>query len=174
MACGIPRVGKGVGSMIGPTASGSSFDPAELPALADSFVRHLTLQLDLCNRLEELADALPANIVAQECLLLARSIVPVLRRAHQFEENLLFPAISHAFATDASIAGTLARLRCEHWEDESFAGELRDGLIGFLKDPGRCNIDALAYMLRGFFEGLRRHVAFDREHILPLLAAPQQ
>jgi hypothetical protein len=24
-------------------------------------------------------------------------------------------------------------------------------------------------MLRGFFEGLRRHIAFEREHIVPLL-----
>jgi iron-sulfur cluster repair protein YtfE (RIC family) len=155
---------------IGSTNSGSSTRPADLSALADSFARHLTLQFDLCSRLEELADALPANILAEECLLLSRSIVPVLRRAHQFEENLLFPVISRALAADISIAATLERLRCEHWEDESYACEVRDCLAGFLDNPHGCNVDSLAYMLRGFFEGLRRHIAFDREHMLPLLS----
>ncbi|NDW04440.1 hypothetical protein GTK09_08345 [Jiella sp. 40Bstr34] len=30
--------------------------------------------------------------------------------------------------------------------------------------------EALGYMLRGFFEGLRRHIAFEEEHLVPLLA----
>ncbi|WAP67178.1 hemerythrin domain-containing protein [Jiella pelagia] len=29
--------------------------------------------------------------------------------------------------------------------------------------------EALGYMLRGFFEGLRRHIAFEEEHLVPLL-----
>jgi hypothetical protein len=28
-------------------------------------------------------------------------------------------------------------------------------------------------MLRGFFEGLRRHIAFEREHIVPILCKQQ-
>ncbi len=31
--------------------------------------------------------------------------------------------------------------------------------------------EALGYMLRGFFEGLRRHIAFEEEHLVPLLAS---
>jgi hypothetical protein len=29
--------------------------------------------------------------------------------------------------------------------------------------------DAAGYMLRGFFEGVRRHVAFEREMLAPLM-----
>ena len=32
-----------------------------------------------------------------------------------------------------------------------------------------CNFEALSYMLRGFFEGLRRHIAFEVEHLMPIL-----
>ncbi|NJM42689.1 MAG: hypothetical protein HC853_19095 [Anaerolineae bacterium] len=31
-------------------------------------------------------------------------------------------------------------------------------------------MNQVGYMLRGFFECLRRHIAFEREHILPKLA----
>lgn len=34
--------------------------------------------------------------------------------------------------------------------------------------------EALGYMLRGFFEGLRRHIAFEEEHLVPLLATAGQ
>ncbi|MCE7026540.1 hemerythrin domain-containing protein [Jiella avicenniae] len=38
---------------------------------------------------------------------------------------------------------------------------------GSAKNPAA---EALGYMLRGFFEGLRRHIAFEEEHLVPLLA----
>ena len=63
----------------------------------------------------------------------------------------------------------LERLQYEHWKDESFAEEVSDGLIKFVSDSDHPSADTLAYMLRGFFEGLRRHIAFEAEHILPLL-----
>ena len=64
----------------------------------------------------------------------------------------------------------LERLQYEHWKDESFAEEVSDGLIKFVSDSDHPSADTLAYMLRGFFEGLRRHIAFEVEHILlPLL-----
>lgn len=31
------------------------------------------------------------------------------------------------------------------------------------------NAEAIGFMLRGFFEGLRRHIAFEREHVLPMI-----
>jgi hypothetical protein len=29
------------------------------------------------------------------------------------------------------------------------------------------NAEVVGFMLRGFFESLRRHIAFEREHVLP-------
>ena len=36
--------------------------------------------------------------------------------------------------------------------------------------PANPAAETLGYMLRGFFEGLRRHIAFEEEHLVPLLA----
>ena len=137
--------------------------------LASRFERYISLQFDLCGRLEDLADTLPINVDKKECQLISRSVLPILKRAHQFEENLVFPAIIFAFAEDVSIHQTLKRLRCEHFEDESQAGELREGLGSFLNNAREYNTECLAYMLRGLFGGLRRHLANEREGILPLL-----
>jgi hypothetical protein len=59
------------------------------------------------------------------------------------------------------------RLRAEHIEDECFAGELTEALLVLGRDGSVDNPEALGFMLRGFFEAQRRHVAFEREHVLP-------
>jgi len=63
----------------------------------------------------------------------------------------------------------LERLRYEHWEDESFAEEICDELKLLVNNPNKAVIDKLSYMLRGFFEGMRRHIAFEVEYLLPEL-----
>lgn len=131
---------------------------------------HLKMQHNLCCMLEKLADDLPGNIDRQECLNIARSIDPVIRQAHEFEEKVIFPLLrAHRRAAD-ELDAMLERLRGEHCEDEDFGCELRDQLLAFAKSPEASNPEALGYMLRGFFEGLRRHIAFEREHVLPILA----
>ncbi len=82
---------------------------------------------------------------------------------------MLFPAARRIHADNVQLASTLERLRYEHWEDESFAEEVTEALMSFVTEPQHRNTDKLAYMLRGFFEGLRRHIAFEREHLIPML-----
>lgn len=130
---------------------------------------HLQAQGHLCSILESLADRLPDKLDSQECLHVARTIYPIVRRAHEFEEQKLFPLLEERFASDASLKEAIHRLRFEHWEDESFAEEIADSLLNFVRDRAKANTEALGYMLRGFFEGLRRHLAFEREHICPIL-----
>lgn len=142
---------------------------ADLAKLAERLDWHISMQSSLCGRLEEFADTLPASVEMRECVLLARCILPVLKRAHRFEEKTLYPALQAAFENDKDISQTIERLRFEHWEDESFADELGDRLKELIANPEKCNVESLSYMLRGFFEGLRRHIAFEREHLLPLL-----
>ena len=129
---------------------------------------HLKTQLSLCDSLEEIADGLPDNIDSQECLHIARSIYATVRRAHDFEENVLFPMLTRS--GNSKIASTVDRLRGEHWEDESFAHELQDVLIEFVTHRQHANAETLGYMLRGFFEGVRRHIAFEKEYIVPLVS----
>ena len=131
--------------------------------------QHFSLQLELCDQLEAIADALPQTIDRQKLLIIARSIFPTLKMAHYFEEKRIFPHILVEAESQSNLNRSLERLKYEHWEDESFAEEVTDGLIKFVSDSTRPSADTLAYMLRGFFEGLRRHIAFESEYILPLL-----
>lgn len=130
---------------------------------------HHRLQTHLCNALERIADDLPDAVDRQHCLSVARQIYPVLRQAHRFEEETLFPRLLAMQTAIEGLAHSLERQQFEHWEDESFAEELSDCLLEF--GSGNCPeaAEKLPYMLRGFFEGLRRHMAFETEHLLPIL-----
>lgn len=126
-------------------------------------------QLQLCERLEQMADRLPNDINPQECLSLSRLIFPVLKRAHEFEEENLFPALLNNGTNREQMEQSLERLKFEHWEDESFAEEISTSLIAYVRQPERQDAEPLSYMLRGFIEGVRRHIAFEVEHLLPQL-----
>ncbi|MFN7027488.1 MAG: hemerythrin domain-containing protein [Pseudorhizobium sp.] len=121
-------------------------------------------QLALCDELEEIADSLPAKVNRQKCIYAAKALGPMIRTLHQYEETVLFPRIrqrSGSLEEDE----TLSRLRYEHLEDEGYAEELTEALFKLgSNDP--VNVEAVGYMLRGFFEGMRRHIAFERSHLL--------
>jgi hemerythrin-like domain-containing protein len=129
--------------------------------LRDSFAR----QLALCDVLEEIADSLPYGLNHQRCLRAAQLIGPVLRRAHAAEEAVLFPRILAAHANGTTV---VEQLRLEHLEDECFAEEVQYELqlLG-CRQPVLAP-EATGYMLRGFFECLRRHVRHEHELLVGL------
>jgi Hemerythrin HHE cation binding domain len=137
--------------------------------IARQFEQFLDSKNAFCVHLELAADLLPNAIDPQDCLLLAQKVVPLIRRAHEFEETTVFPVLLANPALPPEFVVTVDRLRFEHLGDEDFADELCISLRGFVMDRPHANVEALAWMLRGFFEGLRRHVAFEREYILPLM-----
>ena len=139
--------------------------------MAKTLVAKLNKQSELCDNLEKFADSLPSRFNVQDCLILAKSIIPIIKNSHEFEEAILFPALLTQYNQNNQLASTVERLQFEHWEDESFAGELRESLIGLANHSSAASINSLSYMLRGFFEGLRRHIAFEREHIIPIIAS---
>lgn len=136
-------------------------DLSELTVSLTDLESHFEAQLGLCNALEKLADSLPGNINKQECLYVARSIYPIIKSAHEYEENSFFPFINKSEA-ESELPVTIDRLHAEHWEDENYAGEIQEALIDFVTHPEHSNPEAIGYMLRGFFEGVRRHIAFER------------
>src|SRR5690606_41840533 len=115
-----------------------------------------------------LHDALPISAGADPelCRMLARELEPALRGLHRFEEEALFPAYSAALGV---VPLSLARLRAEHVEDEGFAAEIAEELAALASTGSVENPEALGFMLRGFFESQRRHIAFEREHVLPAI-----
>ncbi|MFB2549928.1 hemerythrin domain-containing protein [Ensifer soli] len=124
-------------------------------------------KVSLCGELENIADSLPGGIDALDCLVAASRLLPLLRRAHAFEEARIFPAYD-ALTAGGGPAST-ARLRAEHIEDECFAADLTEILLS-VGHGGRVeNAETFGFMLRGFFEGLRRHIAFENEHVVPII-----
>lgn len=127
-------------------------------------------KLRLCEALEEIADSLPGQVDRLKCLGIANTLVPLLREVHRYEEEMVFPAYRAAAGCDVETS-TLQRLRAEHIEDECFADEVTEALLAVGHGKAVSNAEALGFMLRGLFETMRRHIAFEREHILPLIGS---
>lgn len=125
-------------------------------------------KLALCDRLEEIADALPDNIDPKTCSTTARAIEPILSKAHQYEEENLFPALARLNQGTIDQSLVFKRLKEEHYEDRCFGEEVRDVLISYGEGKPTQTADATGYMLRGFFESLRRHIALEAELARPL------
>jgi hypothetical protein len=55
----------------------------------------------------------------------------------------------------------------EHVEDSVAAEDISETLLAHGHGKPIDNPEALGYMLRAMFEALRRHVAFEQDHVLP-------
>ena len=119
-------------------------------------------KLELCVALEAIADDLPSRVDRFRCLTVASNLVPLLRACHSLEEEAVFPA----FAARCDEAAVIARLKTEHLEDECAAEDLTEMLLAVGHGEAVANPEAFGYMLRAFFEAARRHIAFERDHIL--------
>lgn len=126
-------------------------------------------KLRFCDMLEQIADALPNDVDRFKCLTVANALAPLMRSVHRFEEEVVFPAYSRDCEENCS--ASLQRLATEHMADECFADEITEVLLSMGHGSPVENPEAVGFMLRGFFDSVRRHVAFEREHILPVIAA---
>ncbi len=143
----------------------AAYFTAPQPDLLKGLDAACRIQNMLCDLLEQIADSIPGAVDRGLCETLAAELGPLMRSIHQFEEQTLFP-----FAAGVQQAAeTVARLRHEHIEDECFAEEVTDALHDLSHREHPENPEAIGYMLRGFFESMRRHVAFESEHFRPLL-----
>jgi len=122
----------------------------------------------LCDRLEEIADALPDNINRRVCEKTALTIEPILLKAHSYEEEFFFPALASYHHISLDHAKLIRRLSTEHYEDRCFGEEVRDVLLSYSVGKPVQAPDATGYMLRGFFENLRRHMWLEEELARPL------
>ncbi len=127
-------------------------------------------QLALCRELEDIADSLPSSVNRQKCIFAAQALGPLIKMAHTYEENVFFPWLETRSIPGEDLDTTLTRLKFEHFEDECYAEELVDTLLK-LGRGDQVNMEATGYMLRGFFEALRRHIAFERDHLMRAMRA---
>jgi hemerythrin-like domain-containing protein len=125
--------------------------------------------LALCDRLEQVADDLPGRVDRQDCLILSRAIGPMLNRIQHFEETEIFPVLLEWPALHGELLETIERLKLEHQVDACYAEDVQDMLHGLGEGRPHISSDAAGFMLRGFFESLRRHVAHELQLIVPLI-----
>ncbi|MCR5858159.1 hemerythrin domain-containing protein [Mesorhizobium sp. J428] len=125
-------------------------------------------KLALCDALEAIADSLPGQVDRFECLRVGAILAPAIRRSHAIEESRIFPVFETASAAPGR-ASSVARLKAEHLADECAAADVSEELLRVGHGGEIGNPEALGFMLRALFEAMRRHVAFEREHIMPTI-----
>jgi|GEM_PF-734464 iron-sulfur cluster repair protein YtfE (RIC family) len=124
---------------------------------------------EICDQLEAIADSLPDRVDPLACLKLAGRLVPSVRQAHLFEEQVLFP-LYEANGRRGQQEGTVSRLKAEHLQDECAAEDITEILMTTGHGRPIQNPEAFGFMLRAFFEAVRRHLASERALILPTCA----
>ncbi len=124
--------------------------------------------LRLCDLLEEIADSLPDRIDQRQCVCAATALKYRINAHHQLEEDVLFPRMLARAAGDAELQRVLQRLADEHLTDEGHCDEAIELLSKLSRGIAPPNVEAAGYLLRGLFEGLRRHIAFENDHVLPI------
>lgn len=153
---------------------------AQLGAEAESettFHAEHQLIIGVCDRLEAIADALPAAPGSEslsELLALLRFGIP----AHcQHEEQALTGALDTNRDAPGWLHHAAALITAEHLDNEIIMLELAEALEDYrdrvaqrgATDSARAN--ALGYLIRHFFTQMRRHMAWEEKVISELRGA---
>ena len=123
---------------------------------------------NLCDMLEGIADALLEPLdteLAGSGILALRGC---LKRHVLLEEEYLYPVLTKRLCPGDLAENMLEHIRCEHATDESLAHDTADQLEQALARGRVENPEMLGYMLRGFCECRRRHIAWEDAIVLPL------
>ena len=129
--------------------------------------------LALCDRLEEIADNLPGNLFPISFETVARELRSKLPRLHRHMELALFPALKKRALPEDNIDELIAGFTHEHAMDDGYVLGVLEVLdriaAGPLVSDGETeNYEASGYLLRGFFEAMRRHLRWQRFIVLRL------
>lgn len=125
-------------------------------------------QAALCDELEHIADSLPQCADRSALVRIAERLIPLVHEVHQFEEEIIFPLFEEKLRERVELPTMIKRLKAEHDDDEYFAEEVADALRKVGEGETIRNPEAFGYMLRAFFESMRRQIAFEREQMLAL------
>ena len=84
------------------------------------------------------------------------------------EEGYLYPVLTKRLRRGELDEDLLVQIREEHASDECLAYDAADQLERALECGRAENPEMLGYMLHGFFECRRRHIAWEDAVVLPL------
>jgi len=127
-------------------------------------------ELKLCSLLEDIADELPSPLNHT----LAAPAVPGLRvvvpRHEVIVRQVLFPRLRKSWQENSDeLDAMIERFSRDNAMDTLLAHDAADLLEASMADGGRVgNVGMLAYVLRGVFEGRRRHIEWEKAVLFPL------
>jgi hypothetical protein len=124
---------------------------------------HVALRA-LCDRLEAIADGLPGLPSFEERQQLARQLTTLIT-PHQAQEDDLLESLLPPEGASAVERSLVERIRGQHIMDAVHAQDLGAALEAARPDG---DPEALGYMLRCFFDGCRRAMAFEELTLLNL------
>jgi hypothetical protein len=138
--------------------------PSPLAAMCDDHA----LQLCLCDALEAVADGLPgvnSALVQRTIDALCGGLLEEIGRRQQIAfDNLLQNA-----AGNRALDLIAIRLLDEQAHDACGVEELSDALRELVRQEQASNAEVTGYLLRGFFQARRRHIAWQTEVLIPLV-----
>jgi Hemerythrin HHE cation binding domain len=114
--------------------------------------------LNACDRLESICDSLPHAFSRVDCLEMSAWLDQAFPELIEQEEGSLVRMTPPLAAEWDEAARTWRR---HHKTDVTYAGELAEALEEFARRDQPGAVDTLSYMMRGFFEAVRRHVAYE-------------
>lgn len=112
--------------------------------------------LEACDMLELIADGLPGSVPLALCNRLVVSLVRLVTETHVQENQVLLPML--LASERAEMRQAAERLRQEHDYDDQVAIEVEEALVDLVSGRSVLSPDATGYLLRSFFESIRRHV----------------
>lgn len=124
--------------------------------------------LKLCMALEEIADTLPGNVDFAKAEAAAILLRDGFACHISSQQDFLFPLLRQR-TKDAEEAKAvevlLTQLEYEHAIDQGLAVEVTEALNELIENRSTVNPEMVGYLLRCFFEGYRRHSAWEK-HVL--------
>ena len=124
-------------------------------------------QLRLCAALEKIADGLPATSHQKKTGKVLAFLDKAFSRHVFLNEKCLFPLIRSLEEKNETIEIMLRELEFEHSADRGLIVEILSAFMG--RDARNAGSEALGYLLRSFFENYRRHAAWERTALYPIV-----
>ncbi len=133
----------------------------------ESYEQAISEQIALCDILEDIADSLPYNIDKQICNHTSIMLNSIIKRAHRIEQDILFPYLKDNAPNAIDLTKTFARLKKQNLRDQYSGEELAEILLSYAINKPSHSAETTGYIIRAYFESLRRHIAFVDELINP-------
>jgi len=143
----------------------------ECPAVEQplvTFARLIREKINVCEQLEHIADRLPNQVNVDQCAKLAELLPDMLGLCDDINQRVIFPLLLRHQSQRYFTHSMAQRLVDERMMDQGYALEVSELLDQLAKAESIRNAEASGYLLRSFFETVRRSSAFDLEYIVPM------